>query len=307
MFFSQYAAYAPVNFDVFPNTSSSSTVTVPTVTPPPTSDYAATEERSYTFTTAGAVKHDLTSRTSLSLNSNFRYADFVGTSSIYSDFRSFDVSGGYFHRLDRNVTLRLGYTVRDTEYARSPSLLEHSLDIGAEYARPLSASRKMVLAFSAGPTMASGPIIGLAATDMQQQYRLTAEGRITYPFTRTWNGQLVYRRGTAYIESLALPVFSNALSVAASGFVTRRSDLNLSGGYSQGDSSLTGTQSPYTTYTANARYRLNLNQTWATYAEYLYYFYDFNQGTLVSQRVSPQLTRNSVRVGLTLWFGSRGK
>src|SRR5262249_32169878 len=135
----------------------------------------------------------------------------------------------------------------------------------------------------------------------------TAEGFLTYPISRTWNARAAYRRGSEYIESLARPVFTDALTVATEGSLSRRTDLSLSAAYSAGDPGLTGVEAPFTTSTGNARYRVTLNSTWAMYTEYFYYYYDFKPSLSLPQGVRPQLTRNSVRVGLTLSMGTRGK
>ncbi len=273
---------------------------------PPTSDYATTEEKSYTYTSAVALTQGLSSRTAVSFKSDFRYADYKGTQLSLTELRSYDAGARLLHNLDKNVTLRLGYTFRNAQYVAGRESLENTVDIGVDYARPLSASRKMLLAFSVGPTAYSGPF-ALDLDGATQLYRMTAAASMTYPITRTWNAQAAYRRGTEYLESFAKPVFTNALTFATSGSVSRRSDLAISAAYSEGDPGLTGAEAPFTTSTASARYRVTLNRTWATYAEYLYYYYDFKSSLLLPQGVRPQLTRNSVRVGLMLSMGTRGK
>jgi hypothetical protein len=299
---SQNVTYAPVSLNLFTALPSLSLIDPV----PPTSDYATTEEKSYTYTSTFALSQGLTPRTAVSFKSDFRYADYQGSEPSLSELRSYDAGARLLHNLDKNVTLRLGYTFRNAQYRAGRESLENTVDIGVDYARPLSASRKMLLAFSVGPTAYNGPF----AVDLDgatQLYRMTAAASMTYPISRTWNAQAAYRRGTEYLESFAKPVFTNALTVATSGSVSRRSDLAISAAYSEGDPGLTGTEAPFTTSTASARYRVTFNRTWATYAEYLYYYYDFKSSLLVPQGGRPQLTRNSVRVGLMLSMGTRGK
>jgi hypothetical protein len=302
MSISQNVTYAPVSLNLFTALPSSSLLNPV----PPTSDYATTEEKSYTYTSALAMSQGITSRTSVAFKSDFRYADYQGPQLNLNELRSYDAGVRLLHNLDKNVTLRLGYTFRNAQYLTGRESLENTVDVGVDYTRPLSASRKMLLAFSVGPTAYNGPF-ALEANGATQLYRLTASGSLTYPITRTWNAQAAYRRGTEYLESFAKPVFTNAVTFATSGTVSRRSDLAISAAYSEGDPGLTGAEAPFTTSTASARYRVTLNRTWATYAEYLYYYYDFKASLLMPQGVRPQLTRNSVRVGLMLSMGTRGK
>ena len=46
---------------------------------------------------------------------------------------------------------------------------------------------------------------------------------------------------------------------------------------------------------------MGLTPTLATYAEYVYYFYDFGDNVRLAPGVPSGLERNGVRVGLTLW------
>jgi hypothetical protein len=299
---SQNVTHAPVSFNLFTALPSSSLINPV----PPTADYATTDEKSYTYTSAVALTQGLSSRTAVSFKSDFRYADYRGSQLGLAELRSYDVGATLLHKVDKNVTFRLGYTFRNSQYLAGRESLENTVDIGVDYVRPLSASRKILLTFGVGPTAYDGPF-ALGLDGATQLYRLTAAASLTYPITRTWNAQAAYRRGTEYLESFARPVFTNAVTLATSGSVSRRSDLSISGAYSEGDPGLTGAEAPFTTSTASARYRVTLNRTWATYAEYLYYYYDFQSSLLLPQGVRPQLTRNSVRVGLMLLIGTRGK
>ena len=49
-----------------------------------------------------------------------------------------------------------------------------------------------------------------------------------------------------------------------------------------------------------------MNRNWAAYVEYLFYFYEFGEGSsLLPPGVPSGLTRNGVRAGLTLWIPVR--
>ena len=61
----------------------------------------------------------------------------------------------------------------------------------------------------------------------------------------------------------------------------------------------------FTTYTGDVRLRYALGRTWATYAEYLFYYYTFNRNLTLIPGIPPGLTRNGLRVGVTLWVPVR--
>jgi hypothetical protein len=74
----------------------------------------------------------------------------------------------------------------------------------------------------------------------------------------------------------------------------------LSAAYSTGESALVGVADQFVTYTGDARVRYLMNANWATYVEYLFYYYDFGRGLSLPPGVPPGLTRNSLRIGLTM-------
>jgi hypothetical protein len=118
--------------------------------------------------------------------------------------------------------------------------------------------------------------------------------------TRDWSAQGKYDRGLQYIDGLQAPVYTDALTGAVTGFLSRRTDLSLSAASSTGQLQQTGTPGGVRTYTGDARLRFALGRTLSTYVEYLYYYYNFEQGVQLPAGVPAGLTRNGIRVGLTL-------
>ena len=74
--------------------------------------------------------------------------------------------------------------------------------------------------------------------------------------------------------------------------------------YSVGQPTIANASHGLTTYTADLRTSFALNHTWAVFADYLYYFYDFSAG-IVPVGAPPRVARNSVRAGLMLWVPMR--
>jgi hypothetical protein len=297
--FNQGFTYAPALF--YGLFATANTPTLGEVVPP-ASNYALNTERSYASATSAGLTRQLSSRATLSFASNVKYTKFMGgNSASYPDVNTRDVGGRLTYSLNRDLGLRLGYLFRQAQYAGSPQSTEHDLDIGIEYKRPLSRTRKTAVAFTIGPTAATAPLI-TGASEVRRQYRLIGDASLAHQMGRTWSLQGSYHRGLGYIEGLQTPVFTGAYSAAAGGYLNRRTDLSFSAAYSTGESALTGSPSQFTTYTGTGRVRYAMGRMWAAYVDYVFYYYEFNRSLPLPVGVPSGLTRNGLRMGVMLWI-----
>jgi hypothetical protein len=179
---------------------------------------------------------------------------------------------------------------------------ENALEFGVNYSRRLSATRRATLRFNAGASAADVPQPTLSGNVIFRQYLGRGSADFEYQFQRTWQARANYRRGIEYVVDIPEPVFANSVSVGIDGFVAKRVDVAISGGYSSGASILNSSALAFDTYTGNLRVRYALTRLVAMYGEYLYYFYDFAAGTPVIVGVPPGLERHGGRVGFTLWM-----
>ncbi len=101
--------------------------------------------------TAGLV-HELTPRAALSFDGVFQRADMVGNAPGYADLSSYEAGSRFAYSLSRNTKLRIGYTYRAAEYSAALRPYEHDVDLGFEYSRPLSRTRRSSFALTMGPT-----------------------------------------------------------------------------------------------------------------------------------------------------------
>jgi hypothetical protein len=272
---------------------------------PPDANSTINVQRSYTYGTTAALTTNLTPRAAASFNANWRYNDYIGENVLYPDLRSYGGGGQFSYSLSRNVRLQLGYRFTDTQTVGTAQTTEHDLTIGLQYDLPLSRTRKTAIAFNLGPTRATGFVPTEGGQELRGQYRLTSDASMTYNIGRSWNARGSFHRGMGFIEGLPGPTYANGFTASFDGFLNRRSDLSLSAGYSAGESALIGAPSPFSTYTGNARVRIALGRTWATYVQYLYYYYNFSESFLLPTGVPRGLSRGSIRAGLTLWIPVR--
>jgi hypothetical protein len=271
---------------------------------PSAPDYAVDTVRSYTYVTTAGLVHQFTPRAALSFDGAFQRADMVGNAAGYADLRSYEAGTRFAYSVSRDTKLRIGYAYRAAQYSAALRPYEHDVDVGVEYSRPLSRTRRSSFTLTMGPTLIDEAPASSEPAAVRRHYRLRGSALLNRQIGRTWSVQGGYQRGLAFIEGLEAPVYSDALTTTVGGFLNRRVDVTLMAAATTGDLLVAGAQSGFTTGTGNARWRVALGRTAAAYVEYMVYRYNFGQGVRLPPGVPPNLTRNSVRVGLTLWIGS---
>ena len=209
------------------------------------------------------------------------------------------------HRFSESASFRLGYELQESSYEGSttPVTRVQNLNIGVDYRKPLSRSRRTFLRFRTGSVISeqdAGSVI--PEEDEGRRIRATGAASLVHQIGRTWNAQAQYRREVGYLEGFVRPVFSDSANVSLGGLLTRRTDLFVNANYLTGASSLNLRAPRFDSYSASVRVRRALNRSLAAYVEYLFYHYDF---TLVLDRpagLPAEFTRKGVRVGLSLWL-----
>jgi hypothetical protein len=297
----QSAAYTPAYlYGLFPTGAVIEPGSQGTTAP----DYSVSDFNSYSYTTTTALRHSLTPRSSVAGTADFVYTDRQRESEQWRDVSAYSMRGEFARNVTRNTSLSASAQYRSGEfgYAGEGKSEEVRLDLGLSYIRPLSATRRAAFHFKIGSAAADIPQAVLSTQLIERQYLGVAEAGIDYQFARGWEARGDYKRGLQYIVDLPEPLFADSFGGSVSGFLSRRIDLEMSGGYSSGASLLNQNSLQFDTYTADVRVRYGLNRTVALYGEYLYYFYDFRDGPQFRAGFAPGLTRNGVRAGLTLWM-----
>jgi hypothetical protein len=267
-----------------------------------------------------SVDYRLTSRATLTGDASYGSADYHEPQ--YPAFQNWAAGGMFSYRLDPNATLKLGYHFRRGTfglYAGNEPIDSHDLDVGMDYSRPLSASRKTTVGFTTGSTIyssfdtlaqatggAAPPATPgtLSATDLylRTHYTVTGTAFLNRQIGRSWNARINYSRGLQYVEAFPNPFFSDSVNAAATGFWGERSRLNFSAGYTNGSvGTVTVTPQSYVMSNGVANYQMALTRFVAMFAEYDYYHYTFDQSVVLPAGMSHSLNRNSVRVGVNLW------
>lgn len=260
------------------------------------------------YDTAATVTYTVTRRSSVEAVSSYRFSDFRGHQTPTLDgLRSYSAGGRFRYGLSRHASLRLGYVYREGRYGLNDPLRAnasrntavHDLDVGVDYRRALSLTRRTSIDFGTGSAIVSAPVDG--AEDPAIQYRLVGNIGVMREFGRTWHARLGYNRGVEFAEAFNRPVFTDAVLTTVTGFVTRRLDFNAAASVAAGEVGLAEGSSRFRTWSVTTRMRYALSASLALYGEYLYYAQDLGHATIVPAGLPSQLGRQTARVGLTVW------
>ena len=223
------------------------------------------------------------------------------------DRRVFTFGGGIRRGLTRSFDLRLGHTlrlVRTEQNSLTPSLTAHDLDLGLDYHRALSFSRRTSVTFSSGAAAIS--------TEGITQYLVTGAAGLQHKIGRSWTAAAAFDRRLQVMEGIPQPVVANGLTTTVGGLFGRRAGLRLRGSMMQGrlgvpvgpsdvaTDTTAGGLGSITTFTTEVRVLHTLWQGWQWYAEHFYYQHDLSNPGLLSQGVPASLTRSGVRTGVEL-------
>lgn len=282
---------------------------------PSSTDFAVNTNQSDTWVSSASVGRRLTERSDVAINGSVRRTVFLGTPAslpptvvLGSTNNGFvELTGGatYIKHVTPSAGLRLGYYFRNAQYQGATSTpKEHGLDIGLDFNRALSDSRRTMFSLKTGSAYIQAGLPSPGGV-LGGQFRMLVDSALSHQLGETWLLVGSYKRGTEVVDNLAAPVFSDAVTFSASGLLSSRVDFLTSLSYSEGEPSLTASPQKYTTYAGNARLRVALGERWALSTEVLRYQYDFSRTPTLARGFNPRFGRSMVRAGLSLWMPLR--
>ncbi len=281
------------------------------ITPPPGevapigSDYPLLSNSALSLYSSASLEHRLTPRSSLSADYSLNYVD-----SRYSaqTFRNWGAGGRYSYRVTSTLGVHLGYhyhrALSALYYANRP-IDGHDIDVGIDYSRALSFSRKTTVGFTTGTSIYRSftPNGALTSTDWlyKTHYLVTGSAYLNRQMGRSWTGRLSYERGLQFVQGLGNPFFADSVSASVGGFAGSRSHLTFSAAYTNGQVGIAMTGQGYGSYLGVTDYQFALSRFVALSASYSYYHYLFDPTVPLPTGMNRGMNRQSVRVGLNLW------
>jgi hypothetical protein len=210
------------------------------------------------------------------------------------DLSSQDISVLVVRRLSRHVSLRTGYGQRfaNSTFAQTTSVRNHDLDLGLDYRRALSGSRRTTVGFRSG-----------AAVTPQNQgtaFNLTGSAELTRQMGRTWSARVAFDRTVQPLEGFTQPLLSNAVTSTVTGALGRRARVSSSAGFTTGTVGLGPTSgNTFSDWTGAAALHVTLTRRSALEAQYFWYGHRFGTDVLLAPGLANGLSRNGLRVGIT--------
>jgi hypothetical protein len=206
----------------------------------------------------------------------------------------------YARPMTRHATLRLGYGIRVTDRRRAagePDVM-HNVDMGVDYSRALSFSRRTSFSFGSGSSIAVRDELPAADGERRVRARLTGNAALVHEIGRSWTADVRYLRGFRTREGFDQLYFTDAVTASIGGLVTRR--LHVGANATWAESSLDYDVSrSHRNRSASAQVTYGITSFLAAYARYVYVHYRFDEGVPLDERFPRQLDRHGVRVGLT--------
>ncbi|MPY87925.1 MAG: hypothetical protein GEU99_08395 [Luteitalea sp.] len=222
-------------------------------------------------------------------------------------------SASYHRRFGREGGLRVSYQLADSEFADYDELVRparrHTIEGGPELTKRFSRTRS--ISFSAGAGAMRVETVSRGEDRAPLEYWVPfGQGAVRIDIARSWALGANYRRGVTLHEGVTSETFvTDSANMTLSGYLTRRVDVALSGGYSVGQPRRTdeGGRQDLKTYVASAQVRFALARHAAIFTEYSYYRYQFADPFGPTVGFPPSFDRNAVRVGLSLWVPLSGR
>jgi opacity protein-like surface antigen len=255
-------------------------------------DFANRDLAALTSTTDVSWSRPISRRIAVSAAYNLRRTTF-GRSEL--DMTSQSLGGRMTRRFTRYVSLRTGYTYRvaDPALAQTRTPRNHELDLGLDYSRPLSISKRTTLSVASGSA--------LTPQGDRLAFNLTGGAALTRQIGRTWEARAGVNRSVQLLEGFTEPVLINGVTATLSGAVRRRVNFSCAVGLSTSSVGLdTGSANGFASWTGGAGLSFALGRRAALEAQYFYAGYRFDGDLAVAPGLANgRQQRQGVRVGLT--------
>jgi hypothetical protein len=275
------ANYQPLTFlSAFPSLGEQLTVEVPEP------DFVPVESQYISYNAGISLAHRLSRRVSVSTSGAYRATD-----RLEREFWSRSASAALRVQMTRDVSLRLGYSLAEGHYEGHPTVLQHRPDIGLDFGRALSLTRRTTISFG----------VGTDATVANDRTRLRASGHasMTHEIGRSWAARAAYQRGTSFVETIPEPIFSDSAQVSLVGLITRRIQFTSIGSALFGN---TGTSSrQFDSYRASAGISVALTRYMNAGVDYAYYKYVFDPLIELPSGIPHDVNRQSIRAHVSFW------
>jgi hypothetical protein len=239
----------------------------------------------------GGAEIEVASRSTLTFDAGYTRRR-SGIATFDTDVRTAGVS--FDHKLTTTAALELGYAYVEGNHAAGLGTRIHNVDIGIDYRRPLSRTRRTFVSFNTGSTIAESEVTG-------RRIQAIGAASLVHHMRRTWTAIVEYRRRVHYLDGFDRPLFGDAFTAGFNGLLTRRMELVVRTSYTSGTVGLSARAPRFESTVGSVRLRRGLSRRLAGYAEALYYHYAFDEAAPRPPGIPGTFDRIAFRCGLSWW------
>jgi hypothetical protein len=201
----------------------------------------------------------------------------------------------------RNLGWHAGYGYSEARYSGDVRRFRgHILDVGIDYSRALSITRRTTFSFSTGAVAIEQP----DQTGSNRRYDVTALATLNREIGRTWNASARYARGVEFLETARAPYFYDGVVLQLQGLISRRTGFHSAAGATYGQLGINqnrGRRERFDTEYATVGMSFGFSRYLALNTDYVFYMYSLNRLGVSLPGAGPRLHRHDVLVSLSAW------
>jgi hypothetical protein len=254
-------------------------------------DYSVVANNSLRYGVSGRAEIELGTRSSFSVDAGYTKRQ---SNLVNFDMEVRETGVRFNHQFARDASLDLGYSYVEGMHDVGLATTAHNLNIGIDYRRPLSRTRKTFLSFNTGSTIAESEVSG-------RRVQAVGSASLVHHMKRTWTGIVEYRRRLQYIDGFDRPLFGDGVTTGVNGLITRRMELIARASYNTGTVGISARAPRFESYSGSVRVRQALSRKLAGYVEGLFYHYSFDEDAPRPPGLPRTFNRVGLRCGLSLW------
>jgi hypothetical protein len=259
----------------------------------PSDPYSVRLITNQTYDVGGGFVSQYSKRSSLTFTARQQETRFADTER--NTFSVLGMEARWRRQMSRSFAVHASYGRERYRHSRLADdlFLYELVDIGVDFNRQLSVSRRTTLGFSTETAALKRPLTG-------RRYRLNGHALLTTHFGKTWRASAGVGRHTEFLPGFFEPLFTDAVTGMVGGMLSKRAEWMTTISAGKGTFGFDN-EGRYATGHTLSRVNLALTRRLGVFAEYSIYYN--NLPPTPSAFVMPdQFSRQSFAVGFNTWI-----
>lgn len=266
----------------------------------PTTDASTQTAEIFRYFVTTQLLHTISNKSDVSAHYSLSRNDVLqATDSNYQQ----EVGGRFQRRLNRSLGYHLGYDYGTMRYGGPFGAALNTFDIGLDFDRALSFSRRTTVRFTTGTALITAKGLDATQTDQSRtEFRLLGSANLKHYIGRSWVVDANYARDVQILDGLRTPYFTDGFTAGISGRLGARSTTGVSFGYVTGVPLSIQERQRDHALVLSSWLQQRFSAKTAGYVRLGYYSQRFNYDQLEAIGLADRLSKVSVRVGLNVVF-----